>query len=280
MRRELAEKAARLKEIVAESGGAVVAYSGGVDSTLLLRVAVEVLGERALAVTARSETYPAHEVEEAVARAREMGARLREIHTEELEQEEFAANPPERCYYCKRELFGKLVEIAKEEGLAVVVDGANVDDTSDFRPGARAGAELGVRSPLREAGLTKAEIRELSREYGLPTWDKPSFACLASRFPYGDRITREELAKVAAAEEVLRGLGLRQFRVRNHGTVARIEVEAEDLPRLVAPERRARIARKLHELGYTYVTLDLDGYRTGSMNEGIGNREEGIGNRG
>lgn len=266
MREEVAAKLEALERILTDTGGLLVAYSGGVDSTLLVRVARGVLGDRVLAVTARSETYPDHEVEEAVSRAAELGVRLRSIHTDELDREEFASNPPERCYFCKLELFGKLREIAREEGLPVVADGANVDDASDFRPGARAAAELGVRSPLREAGLTKQEIREISRELGLSTWDKPSFACLASRFPYGDRITRQELLKVRAAEQVLRDLGLRQFRVRNHGQMARIEVEPSDIALVIQPENRTRIAEEFHRLGYLYVTLDLEGYRTGSMN--------------
>jgi uncharacterized protein len=270
VRDELKGKFETLTRILAETGGVVVAYSGGVDSTLLLRVAHDVLGERALAVTASSDTYPDHEVEAAIRLAQQLGIRLRAIHTEELENEEFAANPPERCYFCKHELFGKLVEIAQEENLPVVADGATVDDTGDFRPGSRAAAELGVRSPLREAGLTKDDIRELSRELGLPTWDKPSFACLASRFPYGDRITREELLKVSAAEQLLRDLGLRQFRVRNHGPVARIEVEEEDIARVAQPELRARIVAEFRRVGYLYIALDLEGYRTGSMNAPLG----------
>lgn len=272
MRSELASKYAKLKQILSEAGGAVVAYSGGVDSTLLLKAALDTLGERALAVTASSETYPSQEVEQAVCLAGELGARLRRIDTHELELEEFASNPPERCYYCKRELFSKLVAIAQEEGLAMVADGSNLDDASDFRPGARAAAALGVRSPLREAGFTKAHIRELSKELGLPTWDKPSFACLASRFPYGDRITQEALGKVAAAEQVLRDLGLRQLRVRHHRDLARIEVPASELPTIIAPDNRAHIIAEFRKLGYLYVTLDLQGYRTGSMNEPLGRR--------
>ncbi len=263
-------KLAKLREILAASGGVLVAYSGGVDSALLLKVAVEVLGDRAHAVTARSEMYPEHEIESAIALAKGMGARLEEIRTDELERELFVENSPERCYHCKKELFGRMVAMAREEGLPLVVDGANVDDTGDYRPGARAAAELGVRSPLREVGLTKAEIREASREYGLPTWDKPSYACLASRFPYGDRITAEALRTVRVAEQVLRDFGFRQFRVRHHGVSARIEVEPKDMPKLLDPAVREKVSEEFHRLGYLYVTIDLDGYRTGSMNEGLG----------
>jgi len=266
VQQELQSRYDTLKGILANTGGILVAYSGGVDSTLLLRVAMEVLGERALAVTATSETYPSHEVDEAVCLANEMGARLRVIHTQELDMAEFASNPPERCFYCKQELFGKLVAIAEEEGLPVVADGSNVDDAGDYRPGTKAAAQLGVRHPLREAGLTKADVRELSRELGLPTWDKPSFACLASRFPYGDSITREGLKQVAAAEQLLRDLGFRQLRVRHHGETARIEVGLQDLGAAVQPETRERIVSEFRKLGYLYVTLDLEGYRTGSMN--------------
>ncbi len=216
----------------------LVAYSGGVDSTLLLKLAVEVLGDRALAVTARAEDVSrARNRNRHRAWPRGLGAQLREIRTDELEQELFVENSPDRCYHCKKELFGRMVAMAQEEGLPMVVDGANVDDTGDYRPGARASAELGVRSPLREVGLSKAEIREASREYGLPTWDKPSYACLATRFPYGDRITAAALRQVKAAEQVLRDLGFRQFRVRHHGATARIEVEPDELPKLVQPRR-------------------------------------------
>lgn len=267
MRSELKEKYDNLKTILAETGGLVVAYSGGVDSTLLLKAATEALGDRALAVTATSETYPPQEFAEAKKLATEIGARQRVIHTSELEVEQFRDNPPERCYYCKRELFGKLLEIAREEGLAAVADGSNVDDLGDYRPGMKAAEELGVICPLRDAGLTKDEIREISKELGLPTWDKPSFACLASRFPYGDEITMEKLTQVAAAEQVLRGLGLGQLRVRHHGQTARIEVDAEGFEAVIRSDNRARIVEELHKIGYLYVALDLDGYRTGSMNE-------------
>ncbi len=273
MREELKAKYLKLKDILQDTGGVLVAYSGGADSTLLLKVAMEALGDRALAVTASSETYPSGEVEEAVCLAEQMGARLRSIHTDEIESEQFSSNPPERCFYCKQELFGKLVAIAREEGLPVVADGSNVDDTGDYRPGMRAASELGIRSPLREAGLTKSEIRELSRELGLPTWDKPSFACLASRFPYGTQITRERLGQVGAAEQALRQMGFRQVRVRHHGDTARIEVGVEDLARLIEPEVRERIVAELQGLGYLYITLDLEGYRTGSMNKPLARRE-------
>jgi len=267
VRSELKQKYDNLKTILAETGGLVVAYSGGVDSTLLLKAATEALGDRALAVTATSETYPPQEFAEAKKLATEIGARQRVIHTSELEVEQFRDNPPERCYYCKRELFGKLLEIAREEGLAAVADGSNVDDLGDYRPGMKAAEELGVICPLRDAGLTKDDIREISKELGLPTWDKPSFACLASRFPYGDEITMEKLTQVAAAEQVLRGLGLGQLRVRHHGQTARIEVDAEGFEAVIRSDNRARIIEELHKIGYLYVTLDLDGYRTGSMNE-------------
>lgn len=259
------QKLSRLKEILAGCGGAVIAYSGGVDSTFLAKVARDVLEDRALAVTACSETYPDHEVKEALALAEQLGLRHLTIWTEELANEEFAANPPDRCYFCKTELFGKLLDIAREHGLSYVLDGANHDDQFDHRPGMRAGGELGVRSPLKEAGLTKEDIRQLSREMGLPTWDKPSFACLSSRFPYGERITQEKLTMVGRAEDYLRSLGVGQLRVRHHGDLARIEVAATDFPKVLAAADE--IARKLKELGYTYVALDLQGYRTGSMNE-------------
>jgi uncharacterized protein len=270
VRSELRAKYDNLKTILAETGGLVVAYSGGVDSTLLLKAATKVLGDRALAVTATSETYPPQEFEEAKKLATEIGARQRVIHTSELEVEQFCENPPERCYYCKTELFGKLLEIAREEGLAAVADGSNVDDLGDYRPGMKAAQELGVISPLRDAGLTKDEIREISKELGLRTWDKPSFACLASRFPYGDEITMEKLTQVAAAERVLRGLGLGQLRVRHHGQTARIEVEPEGFEAVIRSDNRARIVEEFHKIGYLYVTLDLDGYRTGSMNAPLG----------
>lgn len=263
----LRAKEAHLHRVLAGLRGVVVAFSGGVDSTLLLSEAVEVLGDRVLAVTASSETYFPEEIEEARKLAAVIGARLEVIETQELENEEFAANPSNRCYYCKGELFGKLTEIARRAGLGVVLDGTNADDVSDHRPGRQAARETGVRSPLLEAGLAKADIRALSRARDLPNWDKPALACLASRFPYGTKITRPELERVAAAERHLRGLGFNQLRVRNHGEIARIEVPSSDLGRLL--ESREQVVARFKELGFLYVTMDLQGYRTGSMNEAL-----------
>ncbi len=260
-------KLERLKGIIKDLGGVVVAFSGGVDSTFLVRVAVDVLGDRVLAVTAVSETYPVEEVEEAKELARALGVRHQVIYTEELSNLEFASNPPNRCYFCKKELFAKLWEVAKENGLESVVDGANLDDTGEHRPGLVAGRELGVRSPLRESGFTKEEIRKASRGLGLPTWNKPSLACLSSRFPYGQRITPEKLQQVGRAERFLKGLGISQVRVRYHGQVARIEVPRQEMG--VVFENAEKVSAKLKALGFIYVALDLDGYRSGSMDEAL-----------
>lgn len=246
----------------------LVAFSGGVDSSFLLKAAVDILGpENVLAVTAESETYQQFEREEAEANARLIGARHMVIHTEELANPDFASNPPDRCYHCKDELFGKLREMARTMGIRHVVDGTNFDDLSDIRPGRKAAMENEVVSPLAAAGLTKDDIRSLSRELGLPTWNKPAMACLSSRFPYGTGITTELLDRVAAAEACLRGLGFTQFRVRHHGDIARIEVSRDALPKFLDDEVSREIIARLKELGYVYVTLDLEGYRTGSMNE-------------
>ena len=263
----MTEKLAHLKKLLREMDGAVVAFSSGVDSTFLLRVAHEVLGARVIAATIRSHTFPERELDEAVAFCRAEGVRHEIIDSEELDIPGFADNPPDRCYHCKRELFSRLLAFAHANGLAAVLEGSNIDDDGDYRPGRRAIKELGIRSPLHEAGLSKAEIRALSREMGLPTSDKPSFACLASRFPYGERITAGALVRVERAEQWLldAGLGLKQLRVRSHGDLARIEVPRDAIPRLAA--RAAEIAAALKELGFSYVALDLLGYRTGSMNE-------------
>lgn len=267
---DLNAKRDRLVAALGEMGGCVIGFSGGVDSTFLFAVAAEVLGERALAVTATSETYPERELRQAQELAARIGGRHRVVVSEELDIPGFAANPTNRCYHCKRELFSKLRAIADEEGLPHVADGSNVDDRGDYRPGRQAVGELGVRSPLIEAGLSKSDIRELSKAMALPTWNKPAFACLSSRFSYGDMITREKLGRVGRAEQGLLDLGLRVVRVRHHGDVARIELGPDELVRAVS-ELQADIVRVVKEAGYTYVALDLQGYRTGAMNEGFVN---------
>ena len=245
-----------------------MAFSGGVDSTFLLKAALDVLGPaKVLAVTAASLTYPQAEQEEARRLAEQLGVRHVIIESEETEIPEFVSNPPNRCYYCKRELFGKLTRIAEEEGLTAVADGSNLDDRSDYRPGRQAAEELGIRSPLAEAGLTKADIRELSRSLGLSTWDKPAFACLSSRFPYGTTISSGKLKQVDDAERFLRGKGFRQVRVRHHEHTARIEIECSELKRFFDERFIAEVVSEFKRIGYKYVTLDLEGYRTGSMNE-------------
>ncbi len=260
-----------LKENLGLMKSALVAYSGGVDSTFLLKVAHDVLGDKVVAVTATSETYPSDETEDAVKMAKQLGAKLITIHTDEFSNRKFTENPRERCYWCKKELFGRLSDLAEEYSLNFVLDGSNHDDTNDFRPGMKAAAEFGVRSPLKEAGLTKDEIRKISQTLGLPTWDKPSLACLASRFPYGTRITKENLAKIDSAEKFLRKLGIGQVRVRHHNETARIEVTRKDFPKLLDDKTGKQITSCFKNLGYTYVTLDLEGYRTGSMNEVLKN---------
>ena len=263
-------KYARLREIVRGLESTLVAFSAGVDSTLLLKVCVDELGpERAVAVTAVSESYPSHELAQAKRLARDIGARHLLVDTNELADENYASNPTNRCFYCKQELFTTVFPLAEREGLKTVVYGANLDDTGDFRPGMQAAKQLGARAPLLDAEMGKPEIRAVSRLLGLETWDKPAFACLSSRIPYGERVTEEKLQQIDRAEIALVAEGFRQVRVRHHGEIARIEVPPADLPHFFAGGRNERVTRALKEIGFRYVTLDLQGYRSGSLNEGL-----------
>jgi uncharacterized protein len=276
MKEQLQKKLGNLRKIIRNTDGAVVAFSGGVDSTFLLKVAAEMLGDNVIAVTANSETYPKRELEEAKQFVKSQAIKHIVIDTLELEIAGFADNPPDRCYYCKHELFSKLTDIAKDNGIKFVMDGSNFDDRNDHRPGMRAAKQLGVISPLKDSEMTKEDIRELSKEFGLSTWNKPSFACLSSRFPYGTKITPDKLLVVGEAEDFIRGLGFQELRVRHHDTIARIEVGRADLESIVV--FADQITEKLRSLGFLYVTLELSGYKTGSMNYILTEEEKSVEN--
>jgi len=264
------KKLVKLEQILQRMQRVVVAYSGGADSTFLLKVAVDALGrDNALAVTAKSETYTSSELRGAVKNAKKIGARHIVISTNELNNPQFIKNPRDRCYYCKQELFSRLKKIAKKENMKFVIDASNIDDLKDYRPGAKAKKELGAQSPLQEAGFSKADIRRFSKKLGLATWDKPAMACLASRIPYGENIKPDTLRRIEKAEACLNRLGFRHARVRCHGNIARIEVPSEDISKLTKFQIRIEIIKKLKAFGFMYVALDLQGYRTGSLNEAI-----------
>ena len=265
----LALREQRLHDLLASFDSIIVAFSGGVDSAYLAWAATHVLGDAALCVTADSPSYPDHHRQLALRIARDFSLRHQMIQTAEMERLEYRANPVNRCYYCKQELYGVLSRVAADRGIAVIVDGSNADDRSDYRPGRQAAKEFGVRSPLDEADLTKEDIRELSRVAGLPTWDEPASACLSSRIPYHSEVTTDKLRIIERAEDALRELGFRVCRVRHHDGLARIEIGRDELPRALEPETHERIVHALLALGYDQVTIDPQGYRMGSLNEGV-----------